>query len=137
MKGLLPSSDDIEGLSEFLENASESVHLVDGKGIILWANDTELNTLGYARDEYIGQPIANFHTTEAGIAEILQKLSHFETLKIHPAQLRARDAGAVEDARPDGRGANRVGAATGSEARDSEVEECAEGSWLHLCPRVP
>ena len=33
------------------------IHSLSEKGIILWANDAELNSLGYTAEEYIGHPV--------------------------------------------------------------------------------
>ena len=48
-------------LSDFVENASVGMHWVGPEGEILWANSAELEMLGYAREEYIGRHIAEFH----------------------------------------------------------------------------
>ena len=36
------------------------MHWLSGTGHVLWANETEMNVLGYTAEEYIGQPIMNF-----------------------------------------------------------------------------
>src|SRR5262249_57154152 len=41
-------------LSAFLETAIVGLHRVGPDGTILWANDAELEMLGYTRDEYVG-----------------------------------------------------------------------------------
>src|ERR1041384_358198 len=46
-------------LRDFVENASIGMHWVGPDGIILWANQAEMDLLGYSRDEYINHPIAN------------------------------------------------------------------------------
>ena len=33
------------------------MHWLSGTGHVLWANETEMNVLGYTPEEYIGQPI--------------------------------------------------------------------------------
>src|SRR5882724_10686937 len=48
-------------LTDFIEHASIAMHWVDPDGIILWANHAELEMMGYAREEYIGRHIAEFH----------------------------------------------------------------------------
>ena len=50
-----------QGISDFIENAQIGMHWVDIEGIIVWANQAELDLLGYDRSEYIGQPLINFH----------------------------------------------------------------------------
>jgi len=78
-------------LSDFLENAVEALHRVGPDGTILWANKAELDLLGYAPDEYIGRPIADFHVDRHVIDDILEKLLGGETLYDHPARLRCKD----------------------------------------------
>jgi PAS domain S-box-containing protein len=80
-----------EDLEEFLDNAVLGIHRVDKNGIIRWANPAELELLGYAREEYVGQPIAKFHVDEHVIADILARLSRGETLHDYESRLRAKD----------------------------------------------
>src|SRR4051812_41291 len=69
-----PASDPAD-LEDFFENGAIGLHMVGGDGIILRANKAELQLLGYAPDEYIGRPIAEFHADPATIADILARLS--------------------------------------------------------------
>jgi PAS domain S-box-containing protein len=78
-------------LEDFFENGAVGLHLVDGRGRVLRANRAELELLGYAPDEYIGRPIADFHADPATIEDILARLSRGETLDKYPARLRAKD----------------------------------------------
>ena len=78
-------------LTDYIENAATSLHWVDANGIIIWANQTELDFLGYNREEYIGQSIANFHADDEVIADILTRLSNNETLTNYEARLRCKD----------------------------------------------
>lgn len=80
-----------ENWDEFLNNSTVGVHLVNGEGKIIWANDTELNLLGYHRDEYTGQHIRTFHADQDVINTILNLLSSGEALSTYPAQLKAKD----------------------------------------------
>ena len=43
-------------LSDFFENATIGLHWVGPDGTILRANRTELDMLGYSREEYVGRP---------------------------------------------------------------------------------
>ena len=83
-------------LSDFVENASVGMHWVGPDGLILWANSAELEMLGYAREEYIGRHIAEFHSERPVIEDILTRLAHGETLHEYPAQLRCKD-GSIRD----------------------------------------
>jgi PAS domain S-box-containing protein len=78
-------------LSDFVENASVGIHWVGADGIIVWANQAELNLLGYTREEYIGQHIAKFHADKEVINDILQRLNASETLCDYEARLLCKD----------------------------------------------
>ena len=78
-------------LRDFVETSTISLHWVGADGTILWANQAELDLLGYTREQYIGRNIAEFHADEAVINDILACLSRGETLRDHPARLRHRD----------------------------------------------
>jgi PAS domain S-box-containing protein len=78
-------------LTDFLENAAGGMHWVAGDGTILWANQAELDLLGYTREEYIGHPIAEFHADSAVIEDILHRLANRDTLHNYEARLRCKD----------------------------------------------
>ncbi len=80
-----------EELRDFLENASIGMHRVGADGRILWANRAELEMLGYAENEYVGRPIAEFHVDEPVISDILERLACGETLHEVEARVRAKD----------------------------------------------
>lgn len=52
--------------------------------------------LGYAREEFIGRHIAEFHSERPVIEDILSRLAQGETLHEYPAQLRCKD-GSIRD----------------------------------------
>jgi len=85
-----PGEDDQE-LADFFENAPLGLHWVGPDGIILRANQAELDMLGYARDEYVGRSIAEFHADADVIDDILRRLRAGETLHDRPARLRRKD----------------------------------------------
>jgi PAS domain S-box-containing protein len=76
---------------DFLESASVALHFVGPDGIILWANQAELDLLGYTADEYIGRHIADFHVDAPIIGDILDRLCRGERLREYEARLRAKD----------------------------------------------
>src|SRR5205085_3010684 len=76
---------------DFIENASVGMHWVGPDGIILWANRTEMEMLGYTAEEYIGHHVAEFHVDKAVIEDILQRLNNRETLQNYEALLRCKD----------------------------------------------
>ena len=78
-------------LRDFFENAAVGLHWVGADGTVLWANQAELELLGYTPQEYIGHHIAEFHADEDAIQDILTRLSANETLHSYEARLRAKD----------------------------------------------
>ena len=80
-----------ESEADFFENAAVPLHWVGPDGVILRANQAELDLLGYAREEYVGRNIVEFHADAEVIADILRRLSAGETLRDHPARLRCKD----------------------------------------------
>ncbi len=80
-----------EDLSDFFENASVGLHWLDPDGRIVRANRTELATLGYSADEYIGQLVTAFHVDRTVADDMLDRLARGEALRNLPARLRARD----------------------------------------------
>ena len=78
-------------LSDFVENATVGLHWVGPDGRILWANQAELDLMGYTRDEYIGRHIAEFHADQDVIEDILRRLGRDETLEDYEARLRRKD----------------------------------------------
>lgn len=78
-------------LRDFVENAPVGLHWVGHDGTIIWANQTQLDILGYTREEYIGQRVSGFHADSPVIEDILTRLTKGETLNEHPARLRRKD----------------------------------------------
>lgn len=81
----------VSELSEFIDKASISLHWVNSDGIIIWANQAELDLLGYTYSEYIGQPIKNFHADQNTIGDILSKLAKNERIDDYPAILQCKN----------------------------------------------
>jgi PAS domain S-box-containing protein len=78
-------------LTDFFEHGAVGLHWVGPEGHILRANQAELALLGYSREEYVGQHIAQFHADPEVIEDILRRLSANETLHNYEARLRCKD----------------------------------------------
>jgi PAS domain S-box-containing protein len=76
---------------DFAETATIALHWLGPDGTLLWANQAELDMLGYTREEYFGHHVAEFHVNEAVIADIIARLSRGETLREQKAGLRCKD----------------------------------------------
>jgi len=80
-----------QDLRDFFDNATVGLHWVGPEGVILRVNQAELDLLGYARDEFVGKNIAEFHVDEATIESFLARLRSGEALHDEPARLRCKD----------------------------------------------
>ncbi len=78
-------------LEDFFDNGAVALHWVGPDGVILRANQAELDLLGYRREEYVGRHIAEFHADQAAIDDILLRLSRGEKLEKYPAILRTKN----------------------------------------------
>ncbi|MBO0724990.1 MAG: PAS domain S-box protein [Blastocatellia bacterium] len=78
-------------LRDFIENAPEGLRRIGPTGHILWANQAELDMLGYAREEYIGHHITEFHVDAQVIEDFLARLSRGEMLREHEARMICKD----------------------------------------------
>jgi PAS domain S-box-containing protein len=76
---------------DFVETSSVALHFVGPDGIIEWANQAELDLLGYTAEEYLGQHIAKFHVDAPTIDDILGRLCRGERLLNYEAKLKAKD----------------------------------------------
>jgi PAS domain-containing protein len=76
----------VRDLSDFIENAEVALRWVGEDGTILWANEAELNFLGYKRQEYLGHNIAEFHVDQPVINDILRRLKNDERLTGYEAK---------------------------------------------------
>ncbi len=81
----------VADLRDFVENAPEGLRRVGPDGLILWANRTELDMLGYKREEYIGHHIADFHADAPVIEDFLARLASGETLLEREARMVCKD----------------------------------------------
>ena len=67
------------------------MHWLSGTGHVLWANETEMNVLGYTAEEYIGQPIMKFCPDEQELVlEIFKTLGSGNTIKDVPVRFRTK-----------------------------------------------
>jgi PAS domain S-box-containing protein len=80
-----------QDLTDFVENAIFGLHWVAADGTIIWANQAELDLLGYTREEYIGHSVTEFHADREVITDILQRLLSNEVVQNYEADLRCKD----------------------------------------------
>jgi PAS domain S-box-containing protein len=85
-----------QDLEDFFNHAPVGLRWESTDGTILRVNDAELKMLGYAREEYLGHNIAEFHAEKNVAADILRRLNRGETLDNYEARLRCQN-GDVKD----------------------------------------
>jgi PAS domain S-box-containing protein len=78
-------------LAEYVENAPAALNKINSDGKIAWANRADYESLGYARNEYVGHPVGEFHADANTCDEILERMRQGESLNEFPASLRAKD----------------------------------------------
>ncbi|KAJ3004442.1 hypothetical protein HKX48_001226 [Thoreauomyces humboldtii] len=74
--------------ADFFNHAPIALHWLSAEGIVLWANQTELDFLGYTAAEYFNHPITDFCVDEPQVVEIFKTLGSGNT--IHDVQVRMR-----------------------------------------------
>jgi two-component system, cell cycle sensor histidine kinase and response regulator CckA len=78
-------------LTDFFENSSAPMHWVGRDGIILRANQAELEMLGYGRDEYVGHDLREFHLDTEAADQLLARMHAGEVIRRFPARLRGKN----------------------------------------------
>jgi len=78
-------------LGAFLDTAAIALHRAGPDGTILWANESELALFGYAREEYVGHDLREFHVDPQVIDGILGRLHRGEKIVEQAARMRCKD----------------------------------------------
>lgn len=79
-----------ESSSSFIHNSSIGIHAVSAEGIIEYANQCELDTLGYQHHEYVGQHVSNFQMDDVTLQDMMKRLGNFENLQNYPAKVQGK-----------------------------------------------
>jgi len=79
-----------ENPEDFIKNSSIGIHAVSAEGIVVYANDCELEVLGYTKDEYLGHHVSEFQIDKDCLAEMMERLGRFEKLKNYPARVQGK-----------------------------------------------
>lgn len=74
----------------FISNSSIGIHAVSPEGLVVYANQCELETLGYEESEYVGHHVSEFQLDKDCLQEMMDKLGRFETLKNYPAKVNTK-----------------------------------------------
>jgi len=77
----------IENPLDFIKNSNIGIHAVSPEGIIKYANQHELDILGYTEEEYVGHHVSEFQFDKSCLDLMMNKLSKFETFSNFPAMV--------------------------------------------------
>ncbi|WP_286263747.1 PAS domain-containing protein [Thalassotalea atypica] len=80
-----------ENAEHFIENSSIGIHAVSPEGIVVYANEWELEVLGYDKEEYVGHHVSEFQLDQDSLADMMRRLGRFETLNNYPARVKGKD----------------------------------------------
>jgi PAS domain S-box-containing protein len=80
-----------ENPEDFIYNSSIGIHAVSPDGIIVYANECELEVLGYEKNEYIGHHVSEFQIDENCLSDMMMRLSRFDILKNYPARVQGKN----------------------------------------------
>jgi PAS domain S-box-containing protein len=78
-------------LADLAEGAPVGLLRLRPDGVIQWANDAELELLGYRQEQYVGKNAADFYDNPAEGRKVLERLLRGDTLRDYETRLRARD----------------------------------------------
>jgi len=77
----------VENATDFINNSNIGIHTVSPDGIIKYANEHELNVLGYTEDEYVGHHVSEFQFDKSCLDQMMSKLAKFESFTNFPAMV--------------------------------------------------
>ncbi len=77
----------IENPLDFIKNSNIGIHAVSPEGVIKYANQHELDTLGYTEAEYVGHHVSEFQFDKTCLDHMMSKLSKFESFTNFPAMV--------------------------------------------------
>jgi PAS domain S-box-containing protein len=80
-----------KNLEDFFQNAPVGLHWAGANGRILWANERELDMLGYSQEEYIGRFLSDFHEDPAAIKDFIHRLVKGEQVEKLESRVRRKD----------------------------------------------
>jgi len=74
---------------DFFENGAIGVHWIDNDGIVIRANQAQLDLLDYSSDAFIGRPMRRFYASPEAFDDMLHRAIAGETLRNHEVRLLA------------------------------------------------
>jgi hypothetical protein len=75
----------------FIQKSSIGIHAVSPKGIIKYANQFELDILGYLEEEYVGHHVSEFQINDKFLNDMMEKLGEFKNLINYPSRVQGKN----------------------------------------------
>ena len=79
-----------ESPEKVMMHSSVGIHPVSNEGIILYANNYELEILGYTKEEYVGHHVSEFQLDNETIDVVMLGLKNFQEFKNYPARVKGK-----------------------------------------------
>ncbi len=90
-----PSADEERQVNDemrsFFENAPVGMHCLNSEGLIIWANQSQLDTLGYTYDEYLNHHITDFLVDPDQSKEVVYLIRNNEQIRNKVIKVYTRD----------------------------------------------
>ncbi len=87
--------DQITDLNDFRDNANIALRCIDQHGKITWANQAELDLLGYSNAEYIGSAMASHHSHPLAAQKIMEIMDRDGVIIDYPATFKKADGALI------------------------------------------
>src|SRR5436190_3314497 len=78
-------------LADLFDTAIMGMHWLAPDGYIIRVNQSELDMLGYKREEYLGRHMSDFHVDESVAIDLLGQLAEGKEVTDYEARLRAKE----------------------------------------------
>ncbi len=82
---------EFEDFEALVGNANVGIHCVDKDGFIIYANQRELENLGYTRDEYIGHHVSEFEVDKGELQKLLDVLGDCQSVQNYAYRVKGKD----------------------------------------------
>ncbi len=86
----------VEELEDFRNHANVALRCINANGVIVWANQAELDLLGHTATNYIGSAADTHHVQPAVVHEMMTTLERDGVLTDYPCVLKRADGSQIE-----------------------------------------
>lgn len=84
---MMNGMEEFESAENLLRNSPICIHFINADGNIVWANQKELDSMGFSQEEFFNHSIVKFHYDQHVISDILNKAADFNGVENYPVRL--------------------------------------------------